>query len=56
VAIGAALVAIGGVVVVVSSIVAGAMRGVFGVALYHFGVDDEVRGPFDRAELAAAAS
>ena len=56
VAIGVVLVAIGGVVVIASSIVAGAMRGVFGVALYHFGVDDEARGPFDRIELAAAAS
>lgn len=56
VAIGVVLVAIGGAIVITSSIVAGAMRGVFGVALYHFGVDDEARGPFDRAELAAAAS
>lgn len=56
VAIGAALVAVGGAIVIVSSIVAGAMRGVFGVALYHFGVDDEALGPFERSELAGAAS
>jgi hypothetical protein len=56
IAIGVVLVAVGGLIVIASSVVAGAMRGVFGVALYHFGVDDEARGPFDRAELAAAAS
>jgi hypothetical protein len=56
VAIGAALVAVGGSIVIASSIVSGAIRGVFGVALYHFGVDDEARGPFDRSELASAAS
>src|SRR5690606_3827389 len=56
VALGVILVAIGGAIVIASSAVAGAMRGVFGVALYHFGVDDEARGPFERSELAAAAS
>ena len=55
-AIGVVLVVIGAAIVIASSVVAGAMRGVFGVALYHFGVDDEARGPFERSELAAAAN
>lgn len=56
VVIGAVLVAVGAVITIAGSVVAGAMRGVFGVALYHFGVDDEARGPFERSELAGAAS
>lgn len=56
VVIGVILVVAGAVLLIASSVVAGAMRGVFGVALYHFGVDDEARGPFERSELTAAAS
>lgn len=56
VAAGAVLVVIGAVVTIAGAVVAGAMRGVFGVALYHFGVDDEARGPFERSELATAAT
>lgn len=56
IAIGAVLVVVGALVTIVTSVVAGAMRGVFGVALYHFGVDDEARGPFERSELATAAT
>jgi len=53
---GALLVVLGAVIGIAGSVVAGAMRGVFGVALYHFGVDDEARGPFERSELATAAT
>lgn len=54
--LGAMLAVIGAVVLIAGAVVSGAIRGVFGVALYHFSVDDEAVGPFDRAELAAAAS
>lgn len=55
VAVGVVLVVVGGAITIVGSVLAGAMRGVFGVALYHFGVGNEALGPFDPAELAAAA-
>lgn len=54
--LGAVLAVFGAVVLVGAAVVAGAMRGVFGVALYRFGVDDQAVGPFERSELAAAAS
>lgn len=56
VVIGVVLVVVGGLVTITGAVVTGAMRGVFGVALYHFSVDDEARGPFDRDELARAAT
>ena len=53
---GAVLIAIGVLVAIAGSVVAGATRGVFGVALYHFSADNEVVGPFTDRELAGAAS
>jgi len=56
VALGVALVVIGIVVAIASGVIAGATRGVFGVALYHFSAEQRAVGPFTDHELAAAAS
>lgn len=53
---GAVLIVVGGLVAIAGSVIAGATRGVFGVALYHFSADDEAVGPFTASELAGAAS
>jgi hypothetical protein len=53
---GAVLIAIGVLVIIAGAVVAGATRGVFGVALYHFSADHQAVGPFTDHELAAAAS
>jgi Family of unknown function (DUF6159) len=52
---GAALVAVGIVIAIGGAVVAGATRGVFGVALYHFSADAAAIGPFTELELAGAA-
>lgn len=54
--LGGALVLVGLVVAVGASIFAGATRGVFGVALYHFVAEDRAVGPFTTYELASAAT
>lgn len=54
--IGGVLLAIGVLAIIGGSVAAGAVRGVFGVALYHFSADDRAVGPFTDRELAAAAS
>ena len=54
--LGGALVLLGLVVAVGASIFAGATRGVFGVALYHFVAEDRAVGPFTTYELASAAT
>lgn len=53
--VGALLVLVGLVVAVAASVFAGATRGVFGVALYHFVAEDRAVGPFTAPELAGAA-
>lgn len=55
-ALGAVLVILGLVIAVGAAVFAGATRGVFGVALYHFVAEDRAVGPFTTAELAGAAS
>ena len=54
--LGGALVLLGLVVAVAASVFAGATRGVFGVALYHFVAEDRAVGPFTTQELASAAA
>jgi len=54
--LGAVLVLLGVVVAIGASIFAGATRGVFGVALYHFVAEDRAVGPFTSNELASAAA
>lgn len=54
--LGGVLVLLGLVVAVGASIFAGATRGVFGVALYHFVAEDRAVGPFTTYELASAAT
>jgi hypothetical protein len=54
--IGGLLVLLGLVVAVAAAVFAGATRGVFGVALYHFVAEDRAVGPFTVAELDAAAT
>lgn len=54
--IGAVLIAIGILLAIGGGVLAGATRGVFGVALYHFSADNQAVGPFTEHELAAAAS
>ena len=56
VAIGIVLIAVGIVVAIAAGVIAGATRGVFGVALYHFAAEEQAVGPFTTAELAGAAS
>lgn len=53
--IGIVLIAVGIVVAIGAGVVAGATRGVFGVALYHFTAEDQAVGPFTTQELASAA-
>lgn len=53
---GAVLIVVGVLTVIAASVFAGATRGVFGVALYHFSADNETVGPFTQSELAGAAS
>lgn len=44
--------AVGGVVVLVAAaVVSGAVRGVFGVALYHYVAENQLAGPFTQADL-----
>jgi hypothetical protein len=50
------LVVVGLVIAVAAAVFAGATRGVFGVALYHFVAEDRAVGPFTTAELASAAA
>lgn len=54
VALGAVLVAIGAVVLLASSMILRALRGVFGVALYRFAEGGQVAGPFTQEELESA--
>jgi hypothetical protein len=54
--IGGILVVLGLVVAVAAAVFAGATRGVFGVALYHFVAEDRAVGPFTSSELASAAA
>jgi Family of unknown function (DUF6159) len=54
--IGAVLIIVGVLAAIAGSVVAGATRGVFGVALYHFSADHRAVGPFTDHELAGAAS
>lgn len=45
-------IAVGGVVVMIAAAVAsGAVRGVFGVALYHYVAENQLAGPFTQADL-----
>ena len=52
--VGVLLIAVGIVVAIAAGVIAGATRGVFGVALYHFTADDQALGPFT-ADVALAA-
>ena len=54
--IGGVLVLLGLVITVAAAVFAGATRGVFGVALYHFVAEDRAVGPFTAQELASAAA
>jgi len=54
--IGGILVVLGLVIAVGGAVFAGATRGVFGVALYHFVAEDRAVGPFTTNELAATAA
>ena len=54
--LGGVLVVAGLVIAVAASVFAGATRGVFGVALYHFVAEDRAVGPFTTAELASTAT
>lgn len=54
--VGGVLVVVGLVIAVAAAVFAGATRGVFGVALYHFVAEDRAVGPFTTAELASAAA
>ena len=51
--VGVLLIAIGIVVAIGAGVIAGATRGVFGVALYHYTAEDQAIGPFTTTELAA---
>ena len=51
--VGVLLIAIGIAVAIGAGVIAGATRGVFGVALYHFTAEDQAVGPFTSQELAA---
>lgn len=52
---GIVLLVIGLVIGIAAAVFAGATRGVFGVALYHYVVEDRAVGPFSQQELAGAA-
>jgi hypothetical protein len=54
--LGGVLVVAGLVIAVAAAVFAGATRGVFGVALYHFVAEDRAVGPFTAAELASTAA
>jgi Family of unknown function (DUF6159) len=54
--LGGVLVVLGLVIAVAAAVFAGATRGVFGVALYHFVSEGRAVGPFTSAELASTAS
>ena len=54
--VGGVLVVAGLVIAVAAAVFAGATRGVFGVALYHFVAEDRAVGPFTTAELASTAA
>ncbi len=54
--LGGIFVLIGLVIAVGASVFAGATRGVFGVALYHFVAEDRAVGPFTTQELSSAAA
>jgi hypothetical protein len=54
--LGGVLVVLGLVIAIAAAVFAGATRGVFGVALYHFVAEDRAVGPFTSGELASAAS
>lgn len=54
-ALGVVLVIVGAVAAIAAGVFAGATKGVFGVALYHYMADEEVVGPFVEGELASAA-
>lgn len=48
---GAALLAVGVIICIVAIVVSGAVRGVFGVALYHYVAESKTVGPFSTADL-----
>ncbi|MCB0966370.1 MAG: hypothetical protein KDB37_06005 [Ilumatobacter sp.] len=52
---GIGLVVVGIVIAVMAGLAAGATKGVFGVALYHFSAEHRALGPFSETELAHAA-
>jgi len=52
---GVALLAVGIVIAVMAGLAAGATKGVFGVALYHFSAENRALGPFSESELSHAA-
>lgn len=54
--VGGVLVVLGLLIAVASAVFAGATKGVFGVALYHFVAEDRAIGPFTEYELATAAT
>ena len=54
-AVGVALVVLGIVFSIGGAVIAGATKGVFGVALYHFSSDRQALGPFSEHELSHAA-
>ena len=51
---GVALVVVGIVVTITAAVFAGAVRGVFGVALYRYVADDTTVGPFDSRDMESA--
>jgi hypothetical protein len=54
IALGAVLVVIGVVLFAIAHLVMQTLRGVFGVALYHYAGEGEVAGPFAAEELRGA--
>jgi hypothetical protein len=52
---GGVLIALGIVVAIAGAVFGGAVRGVFGVALYYYVAEDRAVGPFTSAELASTA-
>lgn len=48
---GAALLGVGVIICIAAMVVSGAVRGVFGVALYHYVAESKTVGPFSAAEL-----
>ncbi|MDG2038943.1 MAG: hypothetical protein P8J30_00490, partial [Ilumatobacter sp.] len=53
---GGTLLLVGIVVAIVAAVFGGAVRGVFGVALYYYVAEDREVGPFTATELASTAS